>query len=451
MKSNFKYILTVLFFQLVQVNIYSQGTWERLESPTDQFLKSVYFVDSLYGWAVGDSGTVIHTSNSGTDWEIQDSKTENNIYDVFFLNRNLGWATSWVTSTLPSGTKLLKTTDGGQSWINPPHPEEQIFSQCVLFLDSLNGWMGGKPQPIVRTTDGGLSWTDAEIDSSTFSNFPVYDIQFYNSRFGYASGGVLDCCGIIWWTTDGGDYWYVIDTPYVAQEPIYQLYINDSLNVLGVGGDFEPLGFGVGMIRTSNGGVTWEFEYIGTSGVAWDIDFRTDNEAWSPLGGEEKLIYSLDSGSTWTRIPTPDSSMIFDIIFPDSLHGFAVGREGAIIKYIPPIINFVQEIEEGIPESFFLFQNYPNPFNPSTKIRFTISDFPAGSEAGQFTILKVYDVLGNEVKTLINREIPAGVFEVEFDASALTAGIYFYQLRVVDPESSSGQSFIKTRKMILLK
>ena len=450
MNNRFKYILIVLFFQLVQVNIYSQGTWERIESPTDQFLKSVYFVDSLYGWAVGDSGTVIHTSNGGTYWEIQDSKTENNIYDVFFLNRNLGWAPSWETSTLPSGTKLLKTTDGGQIWINPPHPEEQIFSQCVLFLDSLNGWMGGKPQPIVRTTDGGLSWTDAEIDSSVFSDLPVYDIQFYNSRFGYASGGVIDCCGIIWWTTDGGDYWYVIDTPYVAQEPVYQLYINDSLNVLGVGGDFEPLGFGVGMIRTSDGGVTWEFEYIGTSGVAWDIDFRTDDEAWSPLGGEEKLIYSLDSGSTWTRIPTPDSSMIFDIIFPDSLHGFAVGREGAIIKYIPPIINFVQEIEEGIPESFFLFQNYPNPFNPSTKIGFTIPTSPLNPSPHQgegnrerLVVLKVYDVLGNEVKTLINREMPTGVYEVEFDASGLTAGIYFYTLSAGD--------FIKTKKMILLK
>ena len=63
MNNRFKYILIILFFQLVQVNIYSQGTWERIESPTDQFLKSVYFVDSLYGWAVGDSGTVIHTSN----------------------------------------------------------------------------------------------------------------------------------------------------------------------------------------------------------------------------------------------------------------------------------------------------------------------------------------------------------------------------------------------------
>jgi len=450
MNNGFKYLLVVLFFQLVQINIYSQGTWERIESPTDQFLQSVYFIDSLYGWVVGDSGTIIHTSNGGADWETQDSKTENNIYDVFFLNRNLGWAPSWETSTLPAGTKLLKTTDGGQSWINPPLPEEDIFSQCVLFLDSLNGWMGGKPKPIVRTTDGGLSWTDAEIDSSVFSDLPVYDIQFYNSRFGYASGGVLDCCGIIWWTTDGGDYWYVLDTPYVAPEPIYQLHINDSINVLGVGGDFESFGFGVGMIRTSDGGVTWEFEYIGTSGVAWDIDFRTDDEAWSPLGGEQKLIYSLDSGSTWTRIPTPDSSMIFDIIFPDSLHGFAVGREGAIIKYIPPIINFVKEIEEGIPESFFLFQNYPNPFNPSTKIGFTIPTSPLNLSPHQgegnrerLVVLKVYDVLGNEVKTLINREMPTGVYEVEFDASGLTAGIYFYTL--------SAGNFIKTKKMILLK
>jgi len=436
MNNRFKYILVVLFFQLVQINIYSQGTWERIESPTDQYLKSIYFVDSSYGWAVGDSGTIIHTSNGGADWAIQNSKTENNIYDVFFLNRNLGWAVSWEVWNFPFGTELLKTTDGGKNWISPSHPEEQIFSQCVLFLDSLNGWMGGKPQPIVRTTDGGLSWIDAEIDSSTFSNLPVYDIQFYNSRFGYASGGVLDCCGIIWWTTDGGDYWYVIDTPYVAPEPVYQLHINDSLNVLGVGGDFEPWGFGVGMIRTANGGVTWEFEYIGTSGVAWDIDFRTDNEAWSPLGGEEKLIYSLDAGSTWTAIPTPDSSLIFDIIFPDSLHGFAVGREGAIIKYIPPIINFVKGIEERIPESFSLFQNYPNPFNPSTTISYSIP-------ADGYVTLIVYDVLGNEVASLVDEQKQSGTFDVNFNASNLSSGVYYYQIKAGE--------FTSTKKLVLMK
>jgi hypothetical protein len=90
----------------------------------------------------------------------------------------------------------------------------------------------------------------------------------------------------------------------------------------------------------------------------------------------------------------------------------------------------------GIPKLYSLSQNYPNPFNPTTTIRFTISDL-------RFTILKVYDVLGNEVGTLVNEELQSGEYEVEFDAAGLTSGIYFYQLRVVN--------FIETKKMILIK
>ena len=135
-----------------------------------------------------------------------------------------------------------------------------------------------------------LSWTEAEIDSSTYTTFPVYDIQFYNSKFGYASGGAIDCCGLMWWTTNGGNYWFVSDTPNVAPEPIYQVHIYDSLNVLGVGGDFEDLGFGVGMMRTSNGGALWQFEYIGITGVAWDIDFRNDSGSLGTIGRSAKII-----------------------------------------------------------------------------------------------------------------------------------------------------------------
>jgi hypothetical protein len=97
-------------------------------------------------------------------------------------------------------------------------------------------------------------------------------------------------------------------------------------------------------------------------------------------------------------------------------------------------------VEISNPVSFDLAQNYPNPFNPSTKINYVIA------EAG-FTSLKVYDVLGNEVATLINEEKPAGSYESEFFAtnkgSELTSGIYFYQLKV--------GSFIQTKKMLLLK
>ena len=95
-------------------------------------------------------------------------------------------------------------------------------------------------------------------------------------------------------------------------------------------------------------------------------------------------------------------------------------------------------------DKFSLDQNYPNPFNPSTKISWQ-------TPVGGWQTLKVYDVLGNEVATLVNEEKPSGSYEVEFDASKLTSGVYFYQLRAGDPESSSGQGFVETKKMILLR
>jgi hypothetical protein len=105
--------------------------------------------------------------------------------------------------------------------------------------------------------------------------------------------------------------------------------------------------------------------------------------------------------------------------------------------------NFVDVEDEDIsPENFVLHQNYPNPFNPSTKIEFRIVDF-------EFVSLKVYDILGNDIATLVNENLPASDYEVEFDVRtthpiALTSGIYFYQLKV-------GESFIDVKKMILMK
>jgi hypothetical protein len=114
----------------------------------------------------------------------------------------------------------------------------------------------------------------------------------------------------------------------------------------------------------------------------------------------------------------------------------------------------VEGDETPIATSFKLEQNYPNPFNPSTKIKFTIPapDSPLlGGARGGLVTLKVYDVLGNEIATLVNEEKPAGEYEVEFDGSGLTSGIYFYQLRVGGPETSSGQAIIQTKKMVYLK
>jgi hypothetical protein len=106
-------------------------------------------------------------------------------------------------------------------------------------------------------------------------------------------------------------------------------------------------------------------------------------------------------------------------------------------------ISAVEDDQTNIPDHFILDQNYPNPFNPSTNIQYAISN-------RQFVSLKVYDILGNEIATLVNEEKSAGVYEVEFEANGhsgnvrnLPSGVYIYQLRAGD--------FISTKKMILIR
>ena len=106
--------------------------------------------------------------------------------------------------------------------------------------------------------------------------------------------------------------------------------------------------------------------------------------------------------------------------------------------------------ESEIVSSFFLHQNYPNPFNPSTTIKFTIPTSPfypspyQGEGLGEkWVTLKVYDILGREVATLVNEEKPAGTYEVEFNGAVLTSGVYFYKLQT--------GSYVETKKMMLVK
>jgi hypothetical protein len=87
--------------------------------------------------------------------------------------------------------------------------------------------------------------------------------------------------------------------------------------------------------------------------------------------------------------------------------------------------------------TFKLYSNYPNPFNPSTKIKYSVAE-------KSFISLKIYDIAGSEVASIVNREQEAGEYEIDFNASNLTNGVYIYKLQ-------AGQSFVQTKKMILLR
>ncbi|MCW9066705.1 MAG: alpha/beta fold hydrolase, partial [Ignavibacteriaceae bacterium] len=122
----------------------------------------------------------------------------------------------------------------------------------------------------------------------------------------------------------------------------------------------------------------------------------------------------------------------------------------------PPITNFPQysyppwsyitDVNDdlNVISSFQLSQNYPNPFNPVTKFEYRVPSF-------SHVTLKLYDILGNEIATLVDEEKSFGVYELTFFAGNLPSGVYFYQLRTDDPSSGSGQGFVETKKMILMK
>ena len=140
---------------------------------------------------------------------------------------------------------------------------------------------------------------------------------------------------------------------------------------------------------------------------------------------------------TYIDASTPNKCIIsFQILNPVGGVNVTLGSE-MYLDDLELSMDIVSDVENEFQTlTFQLEQNYPNPFNPSTKISYSIP------QEGDVT-LKIYDVLGNEVATLVSEEKPAGVYEVEFNAGNLSSGIYLYKL--------TAGNFIQTRKMILIK
>jgi hypothetical protein len=153
-----------------------------------------------------------------------------------------------------------------------------------------------------------------------------------------------------------------------------------------------------------------------------------------------------NTGALFVVTSTSVDTLIYGLNYPAGMVFNSAGElfitnhvDGIITKVIGIPVGVEDEVN-SFPENYLLMQNYPNPFNPSTKIKYQIA------EAG-FVSLKVYDVLGNEVATLVNEEKEPGSHTVQFNTSSIkhfpSSGIYFYKLQT--------GSFVETKKMILLK
>lgn len=340
---------------------------------------------------------------------------------------------------------LVKSTDGGVSnwsditpvwdttsaWTTPF--AMHVTNHTILYTASKSFW---------KSTNSGSSWTNISPNAAT-KTIISFDQSKINPNIFIFVAGVYSTSPQIKISTDGGATW--VDR--TSKIPTPNMYIarvvtdpNDANTVY-----FVRSGFGAGKVfRSTDLGNSW----TNISGNLPDVpcsDLFIDpvNTAYMYVGNDFGVYYTTNSGITWSRlgngmpyVPVLDFSY-FNNGTKRLLRAATHGRSAFEINLNDILTSIsVKEILITKPVQFSLEQNYPNPFNPATTIKFSV---PTKS----FVILKVFDVLGKEVQTLVEEEKSEGNYEVTFDAAKLTSGVYFYTLQT--------DNFLATKKLVVLK
>jgi photosystem II stability/assembly factor-like uncharacterized protein len=369
-------------------------TWTSQTSGSTNPLLGVSVSDANTESAVGDSGTILHTTNGGKTWIRQSSGTMNTLRGVTFGDFNTG------TVIGDSGT-ILRTTNGGTLWMSQPSGTTYCLN-AVSFIDANTGTAVGDSGTILRTTNGGSTWTSQSI----VTDYQLYGVSFEDADTGTAVG--------------------------------YYVYAHGGVHLLP--GDAE----GGIILRTTNSGTTWTIQFDGLYNV-WSIlpllgvSF-TDAHTGTVVGHQG--ILRTTSGGDWNNHDngwsrqSGEGHALYGVCFIDANTGTVVGGYGTILRTTTGGVTAVRNNLAQMPNQFALEQNYPNPFNPTTVIRYTL---PRNS----LVTVKVYDALGREMQTLVNEHQTEGNQSVTFSASGLPSGVYFYKLQT--------GSYSAVKRLVLLK
>jgi photosystem II stability/assembly factor-like uncharacterized protein len=340
---------------------------------------------------------------------------------------------------------LARSTDGGNSFQSGTNGLDATYTNWMTpyVLDKNNPlilYCG--TYKIHKSTNGMQSWTAISPDLANahrqnLGTITTVDVSKSNPNVVYC--GTDDAN--VWVTTNGGTNWTKINSglPYrwvtrVAVHP-------DSANVCYVTlSGYKVDSTGSHIFRTTNFGSNWS-SIKGNLPDAPINDVIIDPANTNSLfiGTDINVMYTNNLGANWYILGTgiPSNVPCQDLTFHNPSRTLVVWTHGrSAFKTIVPLTG-IQNNFSQVPLSFKLEQNYPNPFNPVTHLGFGISKLG-------FVSLKVYNILGKEVITLVNEIRPAGSYEIEFDGSDLSSGIYFYRLEV-------DGDIIVTKRMMLLK
>lgn len=428
--------ILVFFTAFLLFSTLSYSQWVKVDSGLPVWGSQGFALDAINGSfaliSVGPAppaSTLYKTVDGGISWNPLITPTIGELTDLAIVDENRIFACKISFSEPPL---IIGTSDGGINWENLFDASAfSIFLDYIEFFGEQNGIVMGdaidqnSPAAFIKTSDGGQNWNPVSNSLlGGFSGNVWARIDFVSPEVGYFFDSQTQK---LLKTTNGGSNWTELSS-FPSVTPMVIKFFDENIG-LALQTYVDKV------FRTFNGGSTWDTIYINTNSYGSDIEFLPNDPSKIWIATVDELFFSSDAGATWQMDPISGSFEDgIDLEIADGVGWFLCET-----VYRKVDIDKVSDLHDGnnfLPETFKLYQNYPNPFNPTTKIKFEIPE-------RSFVTIKVYDVLGNEVETLVNEEKLIGEYEVEFDATGLPSGFYFYQIKAAN--------FVETKKMILLK
>jgi photosystem II stability/assembly factor-like uncharacterized protein len=443
MKTIMRCLVVVIFVGTISTQLMGQWIVQNY-SPTaglPSHLQSVIFKNNNTGWAVGDAGTIIKTTNGGTNWIVQSSGIVKHMHSVHFIDTNNGWAAG------DSGT-IIKTTNGGTDWITQSSGITTNL-KSIYFTDSNIGYSAGD-STILKTTNGGTNWIALSSGGTKYFT----SVYFIDNNTGWVSGSRYELgrfiCGILK-TTNGGMDWSIQE--FGGKFPLNSFYFTDKNNGWVVGGIHIYEASNSIILKTTNGGTDWTRDSTNYGCELFSVHFINNNIGWAvgnrfwlttPYQSVEGItLKTTNGGTSWIEQKTLVPQTLTSVYFTDSSTGWVVGENGTILKSTNGGVTFAEEKHNNeSPKDFTLSQNYPNPFNPSTTLRYSVPE--------RSTVrLSIFNTLGQKISEIVNETKDAGSYEKSFSAQNISTGIYFYRIEAVSVNNS--KTFVETKKMVLMR
>jgi photosystem II stability/assembly factor-like uncharacterized protein len=291
------------------------GQWSPVDSGTTSNLNGAVLLDSGTGFVVGDTGTILKSTDAGATWTPLTSGTSTTLHGVYFIDPDEGVAVG------DNGT-ILRTTDGGATWQSIASGVEDSLKS--VSFSGINGICGGDSQDILYSTDSGASW---QIGQSGFFGGGFPGAQMLSTTTGFVAGQNSIFQALVGTTTDGGASW--------AFQPFYfdgnegganDVFFFDQNTGLVSGSVFDGRG---AIARTTDAGMNWSTLFFDQpiEGVA----FPTATSGFA-VGAVGRILHTTDTGTTWTDQTSGSSANLHDISFAsDALRGITVGDGGTIL------------------------------------------------------------------------------------------------------------------------